>query len=92
MSLHIKIDKNLERRFREAAMKRFGYRKEAINKAAEEAIRRWVSTIESESLSFDEDPVEAIDGLLSDIDLDSVNLQHEAIKFWASKVLKDVSD
>ena len=92
MSLRIKIDQKLERRFREAAMRRFGYGKGALSKAAEEAIRRWVSTVESESLSFDEDPVEAIDGLLSDIDLDSVNLQHEAIKFWASKVLKDVSD
>ena len=92
MSLRIKIDQKLERKFREAAMRRFGYGKGALSKAAEEAIRRWVSTVESESLSFDEDPVEAIDGLLSDIDLDSVNLQHEAIKFWASKVLKDVSD
>lgn len=92
MSLRVKIDQKLERRFREAAMRRFGYGKGALSKAAEEAIRRWVSTVESEELNFDEDPVEAIDGLLSDIDLDSVDLQHEAIKLWASKVLKDVSD
>ena len=90
MSLRIKIDQKLERRFREAAMRRFGYGKGALSKAAEEAIRRWVSTVESESLSFDEDPVEAIDGLLSDIDLNSVDLQHEAIKLWTSKALKDI--
>ncbi|MEM2994937.1 MAG: hypothetical protein QXI91_02815 [Candidatus Bathyarchaeia archaeon] len=91
MSLRIKIDARLERKFRETAMKMFGYGKGALSRAAEEAILKWVSTVDAEALTFDGDPVEAIDGLLSDVDLDSVSLQHEAVKFWMSKVLKNVS-
>jgi hypothetical protein len=90
MSLRVQIDQKLERKFREAAMKRFGYGKGALSKAAEEAIIDWVSAIEKEELSFEGDPVDAIDGLLSDIEIDSVKLQHEAKKIWTLKVLKNV--
>jgi hypothetical protein len=91
MALRIQIEQKLERRFRELAMKRFGYGKGALSRAAEEAIMRWISTVEKESLIFEGDPVEAIDGLLSGIDMDSVELQHEVKRIWALKVLKDVS-
>jgi len=91
MALRVQIDQKLERKFRELAMKRFGYAKGALSKAAEEAILKWISMIENESLNFQGDPVEAIDGLLSDVAIDSVELQHEASKFWAQKVLKNVS-
>ncbi|MEM1582454.1 MAG: hypothetical protein QXK89_08105 [Candidatus Bathyarchaeia archaeon] len=89
MSLRVKIDQNLERKFREAAMKKFGYGKGALSKAAEEALLKWISTVESET--FEGDPVEAIDGLLSDINIDSVTLQHKAKKFWISRVFENVS-
>lgn len=91
MTLRVQIDKKLEQKFRELAMKRFGYTKGALSKAAEEAFTQWTSTQEKEELSFEGDPVEAIDGLLSDVDIDSVELQHEAKKFWAIKVLKNAS-
>ncbi|MFQ6087013.1 MAG: hypothetical protein ACE5OV_03225 [Candidatus Bathyarchaeia archaeon] len=91
MALRVQINRKLELKFRELAMKRFGYAKGSLSKAAEEAIIKWISMIENEDLSFEGDPVEAIDGLLSDIDIDSVELQHEAKKVWAQKVLKDVS-
>ena len=90
MSLRVQINQKLERKFREFAMRKFGYGKGALSRAAEEAIMKWISTVEEENLSFEGDPVEAIDGLLSDIDLDSVELQHEARKIWALKVLKNV--
>ena len=90
MSLRVQINQKLERKFREVAMRRFGYGKGALSRAAEEAIMKWVSTVEEENLSFEGDPVEAIDGLLSDINIDSVELQHEARKIWALKVLKNV--
>ncbi len=90
--MRIKIDANLEREFREMAMKRFGYGKGSLSKAAEEAILNWLSSVRDEGLTFDADPVEAIDGLLSEIELDSVRLQHEATKIWISRVLKNVSD
>jgi hypothetical protein len=37
-----KIDSRLELRFRELAMRRFGYSKGAISRAVEEAILRWI--------------------------------------------------
>jgi hypothetical protein len=91
MSLRVQIDAKIERKFREAAMKRFGYGKGALSKAAQEAIINWVSTVENEGVSFEGDPVKAIEGLLKDIDVDSVVLQHEAQKLWAKKVLDHVS-
>jgi len=46
---------------------------------------RWISEVEEEMLSFKGDPVEAIDGLLKDIDVDSVELQHKARELWISR-------
>lgn len=88
--LRAAIDTKLERRFRELAMRRFGYGKGALSRAMEEAVIRWISAVEDERLSFEGDPVEAIDGLLSGVDVDSVELQHEARGLWAMKVLGDV--
>jgi hypothetical protein len=90
MSLRVQIDPKLENKFREAAMKKFGYGKGALSKAAEEAILNWVSN-EKEKPVFEGDPVKAIEGLLKDIDVDSVTLQHEAQKVWAKKVLEHAS-
>ena len=89
-SLRVQIDPKLERKFREAAMKKFGYGKGSLSRAAEEAILNWVSC-ESETAIFEGDPVKAIEGLLKDIDIDSVKLQHETQKLWAKKVLEHVS-
>lgn len=91
MSLRVQIDPKLERKFREAAMKRYGYTKGALSKAAEEAILNWLPTTEKENVTFEEDPVNAIEGLLKDIDMDSVTLQHEIQKVWTKKVLTHVS-
>ncbi len=90
MSLRVQINAKLEQRFREAAMKRFGYGKGALSKAAEEAILKWLSTTEKESAPFEGDPVKAIEGLLKDVDANSVTLQHETQKLWAKKVLTHV--
>jgi hypothetical protein len=89
--LRVQIDKHLEQKFREFAMKKFGYAKGALSKAAEEALIQWTLTQEKEKISFNKDPVEAIDGLLSNINIDSVSLQHETQELWAIKVLKNVS-
>lgn len=88
--IRAKIDEKLELRFRELAMRRFGYAKGALSKAIEEAILRWLSFVENEDIVFEGDPVEAIEGILSDIDIDSVKLQHMAKDIWASKVLNNV--
>ena len=85
------ISKDLVRRFRELAMRGFRYAKGSLQRAVEEAIARWVSWVKEESLKFEGDPVEAIDGMLADLDVDSVELQHRLKELWASKVLKDIA-
>lgn len=90
MSLRVQINNKLEQKFREAAMKRFGYAKGALSKAAEEAIQNWISTIENETINFEGDPVTATEGLLKDIDINSVTLQHETQKLW--KILAACAD
>lgn len=90
--IRAKINERLERRFRELAMKRFGYGKGALTKAVEEAILNWISSVEKEEVSFEGDPVEAIDGLLSDININSVQLQHIIKKIWVNRTIKNVSD
>ena len=88
--MRVNIGEKLEKRFRELAMKRFGYGKGALSKAAQEAILRWVSQMETqEELMFEGDPVEAIDGLLAGIDVESVDLQHKATDLWRLKVLRN---
>lgn len=91
MVLRGQIDEELEQKFREIAMKKFGYRKGSLTKALEEAVARWISAFEDQQFTFEQDPVEAIDGLLSHLDVDSVKLQHEIPKAWRGKSLKDVS-
>jgi hypothetical protein len=86
--IRAKIDEKLELRFRELAMKRFGYGKGALSKAVEEAVLKWVSSVGDEDIVFEEDPVKAIDGVLSDINIDSVELQHRIRDIWASKVVE----
>ena len=71
-------------------MKKFGYAKGALSKAAEEAILSWVSAEEKKPV-FEGDPVRAIEGLLKDVDADSVQLQHETQMVWAKKVLEHAS-
>ena len=86
-----RLDRKLELKFRELAMKKFGYGKGALSKALEEAVMQWILTVESEELGFEGDPVEAIDGLLSGLDIDAVKLQHEIGKVWSLRTLRNVS-
>jgi hypothetical protein len=90
--LRFQVREELERKFREAAMKRFGYGKGALSRAAEEALQKWLASISMEEEVFRGDPVKAIDGLLADVNLDSVKLQHLVKKMWTSKGHNDVSN
>ena len=44
MGIKVDLDEDLEKEFRELAMKRFGYSKGSIKKATESAIRQWTSS------------------------------------------------
>jgi hypothetical protein len=88
LRLHVRDE--LERRFRETAMRRFGFGKGALTRAAEQAFERWLSTA-SENIQFEGDPVKAIDGILGDVKLSSVELQHSVRKAWMSKVSRNAT-
>ncbi|MBS3074815.1 hypothetical protein J4447_05195 [Candidatus Pacearchaeota archaeon] len=91
MSLRVELDKELERKFRELAMRRYGYSKGSIKKATELAIRRWSEEIVKEKPAKKiKDPVELMEGLLVELrgKKTSVELQHEARKLW-SKIAED---
>jgi len=91
--LRIQLPDELERLFRKMAMRRFGYGRGSISRAAEEAIQRWLaSQLRMEEKEFEGDPVKAVEGLLADVHIDSVELQHLAGKIWVRKVLGDVSN
>jgi len=90
--LRIQLPEELERLFREAAMKRFGYGRGSISQAAQEAIRKWLGAeLQLEKSEFEGDPIKAIEGLLADVKIDSVKLQHLSGKIWVKKVLANVS-
>lgn len=89
--LRLQLRDDLERRFRETAMRRFGFGKGALTRAAEQAFERWLSTAK-EGVRFEGDPVKAIDGILGEVKLNSVELQHSVGREWASKVSRNATD
>jgi len=72
-------------------MKRFGFGRGALSKAAEQAIEAWLSTT-TVAPKFTDDPVKAISGILSEIDAGSVELQHSVQNTWVAKVMHNASD
>lgn len=71
------VPDDVEERFRRQAMERFGHKRGSVGKAGEEALRQWA--VQMEDVQVDAivpaDPVDAIAGMLSDVDRDSVSLQ-----------------
>lgn len=86
--LKVQVDDKVERRFRELAMRKFGFGKGSLSEAAQDAFLRWISEAETRVREFKGDPVDAVDGLLADVNVDSVKLQHEAKKLWSSRSIK----
>lgn len=84
--IRVQLPEDLEKQFRSQAMKRFGYGKGSLSKAAQEAFERWISSGKVEGIEFRGNPVRAIGGLLKDVDMDSVELQHMAKRFWVKNV------
>jgi hypothetical protein len=89
--LRLQVREDLEKRFRETAMRRFGFGKGALTRAAEQAFERWLSTAK-ENVRFEGDPMKAIDGILGEMKMNSVELQHSVRRAWAKKVSPNASD
>lgn len=87
--IKVQLSEETDRKFRETAMKRFGYGKGALSLAAERALYEWATrerTLDKVLLEMG-DPVDAIEGLLAHVKMNSVALQHEALNMRARKAL-----
>ena len=87
MSLRLEIDKELEQKFRETAMREFGYRKGSLRKASEAALIAWMRDKEKRPVKKNDNPTRLIKGTLSKYkgQYTSVELQHEAKRIWTKK-------
>lgn len=83
MVLKVELEKTLERKFREAAMKRYGFQRGAFQKATEDAIKNWLST-EPSVIPRVDDPFPLVEGILKKLKgkKTSVQLQHETKQLW----------
>ena len=88
MVLKVELEKELEHKFREAAMRKYGYSKGSIQKATKEALSSWVIQ-QSTKIPKVDDPFKLVEGMLGHLKgkKTSVQLQHEATKLWAKKYL-----
>ena len=86
MVLKVEFEKEFERKFRELAMKKYGYSRGAIKKASEEAIEIWIE-MENRDLPKIERPIKNIRGIMKNLKgrYTSVELQHETSKLWTYK-------
>ena len=92
-SMKVIVDDEIEREFRRAAMKRFGYGKGALSKAAKAAFAEW-SLQEDIDVTLQpglEDPVAAIENMLKHVRTSSVELQHEASKIRVKRAYGKIS-
>ena len=82
MSLRLELNE-LEKKFREVAMRRFNYSKGALKKASEEALKRWIA--EQQEIPKSENPLGLIEGILEKFKgkASSIELQHSVSKLWA---------
>jgi len=91
--LLIQLKDEILEKFRRVATRVFGYSKRSLSQATESAIINWLEAIEIPyEEELEEDPVEVIDGLLEELDIDSVELQHNLSKFWLQGTKDDISN
>lgn len=86
-SLKVYVSDEVERKFREAAMRLYGYGRGSLSIASERALLDWASRVSQAMPAPDsiEDPVASIYGLLSHVKRKGVELQHEAMRIRARK-------
>ena len=87
--IKVYVSDEVEKKFREAAMKLYGYGRGSLSTASEKAFMAWLSQLPEvlDVVEAIEDPVEAIYGMLSHVKKTGVELQHEAKEIRARKAL-----
>ncbi len=85
MTIKVNFEEGFEEKFRELAMKKYGFSKGVIKKASEKAIKNWVN--KEEIIPKVNDSFSLVRGMMKEFrgKYTSVELQHEAIKLWAKK-------
>lgn len=78
MSLRVELGEELEKKFRELAMKRYGYSKGAIKKATETALKRWTEEVRLEGEDKKEVNVHALKMLQKGFDLGGIAYRKRA--------------
>ena len=88
MVLKFELEEELENKFRESAMKKYGYMKGSLQKATREALTNWVNQ-QPRKIPKVDDPFKLVEGILSHLKgkKTSVQLQHEAKELWTKKYL-----
>ncbi|MBI2138432.1 hypothetical protein HYU13_02500 [Candidatus Woesearchaeota archaeon] len=86
MTLKIELEPEIEKKFRETAMKKYGYAKGSLSKGGSAALQKWVKE-EDSTIPIVDDPLSLIEGMLKHLrgKYTSVELQHEAVRLWATK-------
>jgi len=81
MSLRLEIEE-IEEKFREMAMKKYGYSKGALKKASIEALSKWIA--EQKEIPSLDNSFSLIEGILERFrgKVNSVELQHSVLKMW----------
>ncbi len=94
VDIKIHIPDELNKKFREVAMKKYGYTKGSLSLAAQKALEHWTyeefnrEKVKEIAKRHTKDPVEEIEGLLSHVKgKTSVELQHEAGKYRTQMAL-----
>lgn len=86
MVLKLEFEKEFEQKFRELAMRKYGFSKGALSKASKEALKIWIKS-EEKPLPKLKDPFKNIRGCMKELKgkYTSVELQHEAKNLWPKK-------
>jgi len=86
--IKVYISDELEGKFRETAMKLYGYGRGSLSIASEKAFTAWLSQMSEvmEAVNSVDDPVEAIYGMLSHVKKTGVELQHEVRRLRAARI------
>ncbi len=92
--IKVKVSDETEKKFRRAAMEKFGYAKGSISAAAEKAFSGWVDQNDIDEVrkmaraDGITDPIKTIEGMLKHVKKTSVELKHEAGKIRSERYVR----